>query len=107
MKVRTMLLTLCVLLLPLFSFASQPCVSGTLQDYIALGTTGCTFDGFTFANFRYQATRPGVSARIVQIVLFSPTSTDPELNYMGMLRVAGGETLQALLKYTVPMPATG
>jgi len=107
MKVRTMLLTLCVLLLPLFSFASQPCVSGTLQDYIALGTTGCTFDGVTFANFSYQATTPGVSAKNVQVVLFSPTSTDPELKFMGMWRAAGGETLQAVIKYTVQMPATG
>src|SRR2546430_902664 len=107
MKVRTMLLTLCVLLLPLFSFASQPCVSGTLQDYIALGTTGCTFDGVTFANFSYQAPPPAFPAKNLQVFFFPPTPTDPELKFRGLWRAAGGEPLQAVIKYTAKIPATG
>ncbi|MDX2178289.1 MAG: PEP-CTERM sorting domain-containing protein [Bryobacteraceae bacterium] len=47
------LLLLCSSILVLGSVAqAAPCVSGSLDSYVALGAGGCEFEGLTFSNFQ-------------------------------------------------------
>lgn len=98
MKARSLVLA-ALLLLPLGAFAAPPCVSGTLQDYIALGPAGCVFDGVTFANFSYNPGASGVPAVGVKVQLFSTPST-PQLKFMGMWKVKAGTAVQVGVSYT-------
>jgi hypothetical protein len=62
----------------------QPCVNGTLADYIALGSVGCTITDKTFSNFSIGAGSVGVPADTVEIspiaTLFNPgIAVDPNM----------------------------
>lgn len=92
-----------VLLLHSVAFAVPACVNGTLEDYIALGAEGCTFSGVHVANFSYDFLPPATPAHLVQVRPSTILDTT-EFKFIGLWRNNPGETLHAVIKYTVALP---
>jgi len=103
MKAKSLVLAT-LLLLPVGVFAAAPpCVPATLQDYVALGTAGCVFNGVTFANFSYTPGASGVPATAVKVQLFTNLGT-PELKFLGMWKAKPGAALAVGVNYTADFP---
>ena len=111
MKVKGMIVAVVFLLISLPAMAAPaPCVRGTLASYIALGTTGCTFENSVFANFAYPLP-PGATTSVTpqQIIVTPVPGPIIEgfflgLNFTGNWTAGSGELLHAIISYTVTPP---
>lgn len=84
---------------------STACVTGTLESYIELGATGCTFDGAVYANFTYQAGNSGITANEITVTPLGtgPVATGyyPGLNFAAPWKASAGVSQQSVIGYTV------
>jgi hypothetical protein len=62
------------------ALAAPACVSGTLEDYVALGAEGCNFDGITFANFQYLTSTLNAVAPAPSDITVAPLAAWYELS---------------------------
>ncbi len=67
-------LLLGVLCAPL-AFATPVCISGTLADYTALGSAGCTCGGIEFSAFSYSAAATRTSIPPASSILVQPSAS--------------------------------
>jgi len=81
------------------SFSS--CDSGTLDQYIALGSTGCQFNGILWSNFEFSATNNGspVDPNAISIVFSGLSFTGT-----GNITVLEGTTLDLNFGFAVTGP---
>jgi hypothetical protein len=108
----------CVVILGLAAFMGphamagpiHPCAAGTLEDYINLGTDGCTQGTAHFYNFGGAAIfsllpgATGVSAAAIQVVPYGGTFS-PGLQFLVNATAGAGEVIQAQIGYTVGLVA--
>jgi hypothetical protein len=85
---------------------AAPCGPGSLQDYIDLGTTGCSFGGALFSNF-YIA--PGqffatpIAPGAVQVTPVAPASLAFTLSQSAM----AGELFESFFHFSIDAPGLG
>lgn len=74
------LFSACATVMSLFTLSAATCVSGdTLAYYIShYGTTGCTYDGFTFSDFTYtdSASGGGTTQTADEVKVFTAINAD-------------------------------
>jgi len=85
--------------------APAPCAPGTLDTYIALGTTGCTVGNILFADFQYAHKASGgaqpIRANQIQV---TPTLQVPEaglLSFAAKWQVSSGQSQDSYIRYSV------
>jgi len=74
---RVLLFSACMAVISMFTAAADTCVNGgTLLSYEALGSTGCTYGGYTFSNFSYTdaATNGGNTVTGSGVNVFTATN---------------------------------
>ena len=82
-----------------------PCVTGTLQSYIALGTTGCTLGPFTDKDFAFTDISgiPITASDITVTPVFTSTGSGPALSDLEftspLFNVTGSQSLKLLIAY--------
>jgi len=90
--------------------AAPSCVAGTLADYIALGSGGCSVGSINFANFAYTAKASGGAPQIPpDKIQVSPGFVVPDagaLAFSAAWQVGPGQTQDSLIKYTVVPSST-
>jgi hypothetical protein len=111
MKTKSAILAALFLLTSVASFAApSPCVPGTLASYIALGSTGCTFEGSVFANFAYLLPPAPVVGVTPDQIMVTPVPGPIiagfflGLNFSANWTAGPGELLHAVIDYTVTPP---
>jgi hypothetical protein len=103
---QILLVTIALLCVVSTTFAAPaPCVSGTLDTYIALGTTGCTVGSILFSGFHYgnkaSGGAPLITANEIQV---TPTFQVPEagiLNFSAKWQVSSGQSQDSYIRYSV------
>ncbi len=83
-----------------------PCVSGTLQDYVNLGSTGCQVGAVTFTGFLPapgQTLATAVSPSLVQV---TPGGTQymPTLQFMLQQTVTGSQLAESFFRFNATGP---
>ncbi|MGA8273629.1 MAG: hypothetical protein WB919_18855 [Candidatus Sulfotelmatobacter sp.] len=112
MKAKRIIIAAFFLLTPVSLFAAPGlCVKGTLANYIALGSTGCTFEDSVFSNFAYELPpAPAASVSPEQITV-TPVPGPIivgfflGLNFSANWAAGAGELSDTVIAYTVtPRP---
>lgn len=83
-----------------FSAFGDACTSETLDDYLALPSTGCTVGDITFTDFGYAAS--GTVPVLDSSILVTPelTASGPELQFNNFWGVAPGESVDSFISFT-------
>jgi len=111
MKTKSIVIALFLLTSISLFAVPGPCVQGTLASYIALGTTGCTFEGSVFANFAYPLPPAGTVPSVTPAQILVTPIPGPiiagffqGLNFSATWTAGAGELLHAVIAYTVTPP---
>jgi hypothetical protein len=90
-------------LLSAFCAAASPCTNGTLADYIALGSGGCTIGADTISNFQVASGITGATAISPSDISISGSSSGLNLSLtISVDQTAGANTqLEALFSYQI------
>jgi hypothetical protein len=129
MKLKFVLPAASALLLSLHSFAqttpeAPACIKASLERYIELGATGCTFNGSLYRDFTYSTSVSGgvpvtagvTPADITVTPILFPTPVPelfPGLNFSAPWSVAADQSERSVIGYSVVpyppvvLPATG
>ena len=105
---KLVLAAVCVVALPTLS-AAGPCSLGSLSDYIALGSGGCSVGGMTFADFSADPSLSGGDQILAGAVTVTPTATGPrsQLAFGLSAAVPPPSILGILIGYSVTGPMIG
>ena len=100
---RLMLGTLMALAVPSLLQAAPLCVSGSLEDYIALGPGGCTVGNALFADFGASVVNPAATPILAGEVIVSPLLSGTSLGLVFSLisNVGPGEFEDLLIRYAL------
>ncbi len=100
---RLMLGTLMALAVPSLLQAAPLCVSGSLEEYIALGSGGCTVGNALFADFGASVVDPAATPILAAEVIVSPLLSDTSLGLVFSLisNVGPGEFEDLLIRYAL------
>ena len=98
---RLMLGTLMALALPTLTQAAPICVSGSLADFIALGSGGCMVGDALFADFGASVVSPAATPILPEDVIVSPLLSGTSLGLAFSLTsaVGPGEFEDLLIRY--------
>ncbi len=89
-----------------------PCVSGTLQDYINLGATGCQSGFATFTGFTSEPGQTAASPINPSLVLVTPggSALDPTLQFTLDSNASANQLFESFFRFgvtaTVPLSDT-
>jgi hypothetical protein len=94
------------LAVPSIGLAAPLCVAGTLDDYVALGPTGCMLGAATVADFTAAVLLPSAEGIPSNSVVVTPTP-GIGLEFGVTQSAAAGELFDLLIGFTLSGPALG
>ncbi len=86
------------------AYAAPLCTSGTVADYVALGSTGCQLDDKIFYDFAYHSSGSGGATPVPSSgVAVTPITTafDPGLIFNAPWTAGPGQSLDSMINFSV------
>jgi hypothetical protein len=83
--------------------SATTCTSGTLANYLALGSAGCTIGGDTFSGFQTLSGQTGATPIAVGSVMITPggTSAAPELTFTTTTSAVANSLFESIFNYKI------
>jgi hypothetical protein len=105
---RSLLLAAGLALLAPGAAVSAPCSSGSLADYIALGSSGCTIGAASFSDFAalpVPAAATPIAPTAVIVLPFEAGPDEPGLRFLVDVSASASEFLDVAIGYLVSAPS--